>query len=39
MNFEIKALKFFQEQISKLDEKLKNKDYDKIRLIKENPYR
>ncbi len=39
MNFEIKALKFFQEQISKLDEKLRRIIYDKIRLIKENPYR
>ncbi len=39
MSHEIKALKFFQEQISKLDEKSKRIIHDKIRLIKENPYR
>ena len=39
MNYEIKALTFFQEQISKLDEKSKRIIYDKVRLIKENPYR
>ncbi|MBI2451993.1 hypothetical protein HYV50_02860 [Candidatus Pacearchaeota archaeon] len=39
MNYDIKALKFFQEQISQLDEKSKRVIYDKIRLIKENPYR
>ena len=39
MNHEIKALKFFQEQVSALDEKSKRIIHDKIRLIKENPYR
>lgn len=39
MNYEIKALRFFQEQVSKLDEKSKRIIHDKIRLIKENPYR
>ena len=39
MSHEIKALKFFQQQISQLDEKSKRIIYDKIRLIKENPYR
>ncbi|MEK6844339.1 MAG: hypothetical protein AABX83_02830 [Nanoarchaeota archaeon] len=39
MNYEIKALAFFQEQILKLDEKSKRIIYDKIRLVKENPYR
>lgn len=38
MNYEIKALKIFQEQVSKLDEKSRRIVYDKIRLIKENPY-
>ncbi|MBU0466365.1 MAG: hypothetical protein KJ718_06615 [Nanoarchaeota archaeon] len=39
MNYEIKALKLFQEQVSELDKKSKRIIYDKIRLIKENPYR
>lgn len=39
MSYEIKALKFFQEQVSKLNKKSKRVIYDKIRLIKENPYR
>ena len=39
MNYEIKALKYFEEQVSKLNEKAKRIIYDKIRLIKENPYR
>lgn len=38
MSYEIKALKIFQDQISKLDEKSRRIIYDKIRLIKENPY-
>lgn len=39
MNYEIKALEFFKEQISELNEKSKRIIYDKISLIKENPYR
>ena len=39
MNYEIKALEFFEKQISSLDDKSKRIIYDKIRLIKENPYR
>ncbi len=39
MNYEIKALKFFQEQVLQLDEKSKRIIHNKIRLIKENPYR
>lgn len=39
MNYEIKTLEFFKEQVSKLDDKSKRIIYDKIRLIKENPYR
>jgi mRNA-degrading endonuclease RelE of RelBE toxin-antitoxin system len=39
MNYEIKALEFFKDQISKQDEKTRRIIYDKINLIKENPYR
>jgi len=39
MSYEIKALEFFQKQVSKLDKKSKRVIHDKIRLIKENPYR
>lgn len=39
MIYEVKALLFFQEQVSKLDEKSKRIIHDKIRLIKKNPYR
>jgi mRNA-degrading endonuclease RelE of RelBE toxin-antitoxin system len=39
MNFTIKALGFFKEQIKQLDVKSKRIIYDKIQLIKENPYR
>ena len=39
MNYEIKALKFFERQISSLDKKQRLIILDKIRLIKENPYR
>jgi len=39
MNHEIKALKFFESQVSDLDEKSRRIIHDKIRLIKENPYR
>lgn len=39
MNYEIKALKFFKKQILNLDKKSKRIIFDKIRLIKENPYR
>ena len=33
------ALEFFKEQILELSEKTKRRIYDKINLIKENPYR
>jgi len=39
MKYNIKALKFFKNQISKLDQKSKKIIYDKIQLLKENPYR
>jgi mRNA-degrading endonuclease RelE of RelBE toxin-antitoxin system len=39
MNHQIKALKIFTEQISKLDKKSKQIIHDKIQLIKQNPYR
>jgi len=39
MNHQIKALKIFTEQISKLDKKSKQLIHDKIQLIKQNPYR
>ena len=39
MNYKIKALKFFEYQISNLNKKSKRIILDKIRLIKENPYR
>jgi len=39
MNHQIKTLKIFAEQISKLDKKSKQIIYDKIQLIKQNPYR
>ncbi|MAG01965.1 hypothetical protein CMI42_01395 [Candidatus Pacearchaeota archaeon] len=39
MNYEIKALRFFQDQVLDLDKKSKRIINDKIRLIKENPYR
>ncbi len=39
MNYEIKSLKYFEKQVSSLDKNSKRIIYDKIRLIKENPYR
>ncbi|MBI2449477.1 hypothetical protein HYV49_04225 [Candidatus Pacearchaeota archaeon] len=39
MEFKIIALKFFSEQVSGLDEKTKRIISDKIRLIKQNPFR
>tara|TARA_Y100000310_G_C20167884_1_gene572234 strand:+ start:243 stop:539 length:297 start_codon:yes stop_codon:yes gene_type:complete len=39
MNFKIKALKVFQTQVEKLDKKSKQLIYEKIQLIKTNPYR
>ena len=39
MSYSIKSLKFFKKQIESLDPKSKKIIYDKIQLIKENPYR
>jgi len=39
MNFVIKSLSFFTEQIENLDEKSRRVIYNKIQLIKENPHR
>ena len=39
MKYQIKALKSFEKQISKLDKKSKQIIEDKIQLIKQNPYR
>jgi mRNA-degrading endonuclease RelE of RelBE toxin-antitoxin system len=39
MNFIIKALEPFKEQVEKLDEKTRRIIYEKIQLIKQNPYR
>lgn len=39
MAYELCALRYFTEQISNLDEKSKRVINDKIRLIKENPFR
>ncbi len=39
MSFNIIPLKQFNKQISKLDSKSRKLIYDKIQLIKENPYR
>lgn len=39
MSYQIKALKFFLEQIKDLDDKSKRIINDKIELIKQNPYR
>ena len=39
MKFQIKALNFFRQQIENLDSKTKRIIYEKIQLIKENPYR
>ncbi|GBE19884.1 hypothetical protein BMS3Abin17_00614 [archaeon BMS3Abin17] len=38
-NYTVKALKFFEKQVSELDEKSRRFIFDKIKLIKENPYR
>jgi len=39
MKHEVRALKFFLDQINQLDKKSKQVIHDKIQLIKENPYR
>lgn len=39
MTFNIKTLKIFQKQVSRLDKKTKQLIYEKIQLIKTNPYR
>lgn len=39
MNFIIKALGFFREQVEQLDAKSRKIIYDKIQLVKTNPYR
>jgi|SRR3989344_2386906 len=39
MSYQIKALKFFIEQIKDLDDKSKRIINDKIELLKQNPYR
>ncbi len=39
MSYRIKSLNFFKKQIEKLDFKSKKIIYDKIQLIKQNPYR
>jgi mRNA-degrading endonuclease RelE of RelBE toxin-antitoxin system len=39
MTFKIKTLQYFKEQIKELDSKSKKIIYEKIQLIKENPYR
>jgi len=39
MNYNIKALDYFKNQVSKLDLKSKKVIHNKIQLIKENPFR
>ena len=39
MSYNIKALDFFKNQVEKLNEQSRKIIYDKIQLIKENPYR
>jgi len=39
MNHNIKSLEFFKKQIEKLDLRSRKIIYDKIQLIKQNPYR
>ena len=39
MSYNIRALPSFKEQISELDKKSRQIVYDKIQLLKENPYR
>ena len=39
MSYSIKSLEFFKKQVEILDLKSKKIIYDKIQLIKENPYR
>lgn len=39
MSYQIKSLKIFNKQIEKLDFNSRKIIYDKIQLIKENPYR
>ena len=39
MSYQIKALKIFQQQIQKLDSKTKKIIHEKIKLVKQNPFR
>ncbi len=39
MNFEVKALSFFREQVESRDAKSRKIIYGKIQLLKQNPYR
>jgi mRNA-degrading endonuclease RelE of RelBE toxin-antitoxin system len=39
MSYSIKSLEIFEKQVKVLDKKSKRVIYDKIQLIKENPYR
>jgi len=39
MNYKIKSLKTFHKQVSKLNKNSKRVIYDKIQLLKKNPYR
>lgn len=39
MSYQIKSLKIFNKQVEKLDSNSRKIIYDKIQLIKENPYR
>lgn len=39
MSYSIKSLEFFKKQVEKLDSKSKRIIYDKIQLLKQNPYR
>jgi mRNA-degrading endonuclease RelE of RelBE toxin-antitoxin system len=39
MKYQIKSLGFFQKQVAKLDKKSRRVIYDKIQLLKGNPYR
>jgi len=39
MTYQLKSLKYFKKQFDELNEKSKRIVYDKIQLIKENPFR
>jgi len=39
LNYQIRSLGFFKKQIENLDKKSKRIIYDKIQLLKQNPYR